>query len=153
MKLRIEYTGWDAEDALDGEAQALLDFPHRLAQSDRLREVDEVLASVDDYGVVRSEIRLAPPSTLFLQAGDGWDRVLLTAASGRVHEWTWRPAETPEQLYALLDGRGIERTTYLGSRRLATALVVDEQTLTATGAVCRPLRRLPTRRQYDAPAL
>jgi hypothetical protein len=156
VRVRRDYKGWDPSDPLDPEAESVLAFLDRLAVHPRSAEVDEVVASIDEYGVVRAEVPLGGSSELFLQAGDGWDRVLWTCPSGRTHEWTWRQSETRDDILALLAGRGVERTTLFRRWRVAVELVLDGRSLaTAEGrlrlAVLRHLR-VPLSHE-DAPAL
>ena len=156
MRVRRDYNGWDPSDPLDPEAESVLAFLDRLAVHARLAEVDEVVASVDEYGVIRATAPLGTDAELFLQVGDGWDRVLWTSPSGRTHEWTWRQRETPDDILALLAGRGRERTTHFRQRRVAVELVLDRRSLaTSEGSlrltVLRHLR-VPLS-HHDAPAL
>ena len=141
MRLTRDESGWDPADKLDPEAKSVLAFLERLAGDARVSHVGEVVALVDKYGVVRSEIRLGGNRELFLQAGDGWSRVLWTARSGRVHEWTWSVTETPNDLRALLDGHGVERTTLLGRRRVEVALIVQDRVVASSGRWLRSLLR------------
>jgi hypothetical protein len=130
-----------------------LAFLEQLAASRRLPEVGEVVACVDEYGVVRAEIPLEGNCELFLQAGDGWDRVLWTARSGHVHEWTWNPTETPDDVCALLAGQGVERTALLGRRRVDVALVVRNRVVASGGWRRRILRRMVSSSERVEPAL
>ena len=114
------------------------------------------MAHIDRYGVVTSTISLDRRAELYIQAGDGWNRVLWTCPSGRVHEWSWHEPATPEDLDALVAGRGVERTAWLGSRLAGVRLVVDERTLATSAGRLRlaVLRRLGIRvRERDEPAL
>lgn len=153
MVARREYDGWLEGDALDPEATAVLAYLDRLAEI-RPDLGDALVARIDGYGVVTSTIALGRGVELFLQAGDGWDRVLWTCPSGRVHEWTWRARQTPEDLDALLAGRGIERTLWVGSRLAGALLAVDGRTLAAPGKLrTGMLRRLGIGlREHDEPA-
>jgi hypothetical protein len=106
--------------------------------------------------MVQADVPIRGTTGLFLQAGDGWDRVLWTCPSGRVHEWRWSAHETPGDLIALLGGRGVERSPVFRGRRAAVSLVVGGRTLaTPDGRLrLRLLRRLGVRlREQDAPAL
>jgi hypothetical protein len=152
---RREYDGWVERDALDPEAAAGVAYLDRLAEV-RSDLADVLVAHVDGYGVVTSTITLDRGVELFLQARDGWDRVLWTCPSGRVHEWSWRERETPKDLDALLDGRGVERTLWVGSRLVGALLVVEDRTLATAAGKLRlgVLRGLGTGlRQQDEPAL
>ena len=154
MRLTRNYSGWDPSDTLDPAAESVLAFLERLAASGRLSSVGEVLASVDEYGVVQADVPLGGSCALFLQAGDGWDRVLWTARSGRVHEWTWNATETPDDVRALLDGQGVERTTLLGRRRVEVALVVRDRVVATSGGWWRRcLRRVVRSSERVEPAL
>lgn len=104
MGVRRDYDGWSESDELDREAAALL------AYLDCLADVSaglpsELAAQFDVYGVVTSTIALDGGAEVYLQAGDGCDRVLWTYPSGRTYEWTWRAQETPRDLDALFAGR------------------------------------------------
>jgi hypothetical protein len=151
---RRDYDGWVEGDALDPEAAAVLAYLDRLADA-RPELADALGAHIDRYGVVTSTISLSRGVELYLQAGEGWDRVLWTCPSGRVHEWTWRE-RAPEDLDALLAGRGVERTTWLGARLAGARLVVDDRTMAITEGRLwlAVLRRLGIRtRERDEPAL
>ena len=112
---RRDYDGWAEDNALDPEAAAVLAYLDRLA--DATPELSGALAAhIDGYGVVTSTISLHDGAQLFVQAGDGWDRVLWTCPSGR-DEPTWREREASDDLDGLLAGRGVERTAWLGHRR------------------------------------
>ncbi|HVF80005.1 MAG TPA: hypothetical protein VNA28_17060 [Solirubrobacteraceae bacterium] len=140
---------------LDPEAAALLAYVDRLADA-RPDGSDALTARIDAYGVVSSTIALCRGAELFLQAGDGWDRVLWTCPSRRVYDWTWRERETPEDLDALLSGRGIDRTSWLGQRLAGAQLIVEGRPLATSEGTLRLalLRRLGIRlRERDAPAL
>jgi hypothetical protein len=129
--VRREYDGWPEGGELDRQAAALLAYLDRLA--DERPEVPvEPVAHIDEHGVVTATIALHGGAQLYVQVGDGWDRVLWTCPSGRVHEWTWRDEESPDDVDALLAGRGIERETLLGTRRLGAELLVGDRRLAAT---------------------
>jgi hypothetical protein len=156
MRVSCDYVGWDPAEPLDPEAECLLSYLDRLATSPRLSDVGEVVALIDEYGVVRAEIPVGTTTKVFLQAGDDWDRVLWTCPSGRVHEWPWDERSAPEKLEALLSGRGVERTTLFRNRRLGVRLVVDGRTLATTegGFRLALLRRLGiSLPERDEPAL
>jgi len=153
--VRRAYDGWVEGDVLDPEAAAVLAYLDRLADA-RPELADPLAAHIDRYGVVTSTISLGRGSELFLQAGDGWDRVSWACPSGRVHEWTWHERATPDDLDALLAGRGVERTAWLGSRLAGSRLVVNDRTLATSEGKLRlaVLRRLGIRtRERDEPAL
>lgn len=155
MGARREYDGSVEDDVLDPEAAALLAYLDRLADA-RAAGSDALTAHIDAYGVVISTIPLDRGAELFLQAGDGWDRVLWTCPSRRVYEWTWRERETPEELDALLSGRGIDRTWWLGQRLTGAQLVVEGRPVATSEGKLRLalLRWLGIRlRERDAPAL
>ena len=147
------YRGWNATDPLVPEAEAVLVFLEALSARGALAELGDVVAQVDEYGVVRAEMPVAEAS-VFLQAGDGWDRVIWTTPSGRAYEWQWDAARGPEHVSGLIEGRGIERVTYWGGRRLASDLVVDGRTLSSSGGLLRGLlRRMgPAVARREAPA-
>jgi hypothetical protein len=147
VRVRRDYKGWDPGDPLDPEAESIFAFLDRLAVTPGLAEADEVVASIDEYGVVHTELPVGTSSELVLQAGDGWDRVLWTSPSGRTHEWTWRESETPYVLAALLAGRGVERTTFFWRRRVAVELPVDGQSI----AMAEGGLRLTVLRQLGVP--
>lgn len=150
-----DYDGWAEGDELDPAAAAVLAYLDSLADA-RPELADAFLAHIDRYGVVTATIALGHGAELYLQAGDGWDRVLWTCPSGRVYEWTWREQQTPGYLDALLAGRGVERTTWRGSRLAGARLVVDGHTLAATKrtlATLPVLRRLARLRERGEPAL
>lgn len=114
--------------------------------------VGEVVCTIDECGVVSVTVPVGVTTNLFLQAGDGWDRVLWTCPSGRTHEWLWRVGSTPLELDALLDGQGFERTTLFGARLAAVELVANGRTLATEGrlrsSVLRRFRvRLRVRQQ------
>ena len=71
------------------------------------------MARIDEYGVAYVDVPVGAAS-LFLQAGDGWDRVIWTTPPGRAYEWQWDLVRGPKQVSALVDGQGAERLTYLG---------------------------------------
>jgi hypothetical protein len=152
--MRRDYASWNPSDKLDPEAEAVLAFLERLATHGRLSSVGEVVASVDEYGVVRADVPVGGNCALFVQAGDGWDRVLWTTRSGRVHEWTWSPTETPDDVRALLDGHGVERTTLFGRRPVEVALIVRDRVVATSGGWWRPLvRRVVRLSERVEPAL
>lgn len=130
MGARREYDGWVEDDELDPEAVALLAYLDRLAEA-RPERPEVPTAHIHADGVVTSTIPLDRGGELFVQAGDGWDRVLWTCPSRRVYEWTWRERETPEDLDALFAERGIDRTSWLGQRLAGARLVVEGRTLAA----------------------
>ena len=138
MRVVRDYRGWEPDDPLEPEPESVLAFLDELSASGTLREVDEVVARIDEYGVVYADVPVATAS-LFLQAGDGWDRVIWTAPSGRAYEWIWDELRGPDQVSALIDGRGVERLTYWRGRRLASELVVDGETLMTSGGLLRGL--------------
>jgi hypothetical protein len=135
MHLHRQYNGWDPSDPLDPEAEAVLSFVEDLACGERAPASEsQVVATIDEYGVVIVTVPIGDRSELFLQAGDGWDRVVWTCPSGRVFEWVWDD-QSPEDICALLDGHGVERTVLFGRRAVASQLVVNGKTLvTADGA-------------------
>lgn len=146
MQVRRSYEGWDPADPLDPQAESVLGFLERLAGSGRLSAADDLNAQIDEYGVVTAEVGVRGGRELFLQAGDGWDRVLWTCPSGRTFEWIWCERETPRDLEALVDGRGVERTTLLRTGRVAVELVVDGRTVAIEGRLrLALLRRLRIR--------
>lgn len=156
MRVRRDYRGWDPTDPLDPEAESVLVFLERLPAGGWLRDVGHLEACIDEHGVVSAQVSLGDARELYLQAGDGWDRVLWTCPSGRTHEWTWRERETPADLRALLGGRGVERKALLRRRRVGLRLVVDGRTLATTEGKLRLalLRRLGIRlSEKDEPAL
>jgi hypothetical protein len=155
VRVRRDYVGWEATDALDPEAESVLSFLERLATSVHLSSVGEIVALIDEYGVVTADVPVGTTTQFFLQAGDGWDRVLWTCPSGRIYEWTWHERKTPEELEALLGGRGVERTTLFRQRRIGVRLVVESRTLATDGRLRLALfRRLGIRlRDRDEPAL
>jgi hypothetical protein len=156
VRVRCDYDGWDPADRLDPGAESVLSFLERLAKGRLLSDSEDILASIDEYGVLRATVPCGTSSELFLQAGDGWDRVLWTCPSGRRHEWSWEDDETPADIDALLAGRGVERTTMLRSRAIAVELVVEGRTLATTegGLRLSLVRRLGVRlRTKDEPAL
>ncbi len=134
-----EYRGWDADDPLDPEAESVLAFLDDLSASGILT-VGDVVARIDEYGVAQVDVPVAQAS-LFLQAGDGWDRVIWNTPARRPYEWQWDTVEGPKQVTALINGRGVERLTYWGGRRLASDLVVDGETLSSSGGLLRGLLR------------
>lgn len=137
-----DYREWDADDPLDPEAESVLAFLDHLSAGGAPTHVDEVVARIDADGVVTADMPVAAAS-LFLQAGDGWDRVIWTTPSGRAYEWQWDALRGPDQASALIAGRGAERLTYWGRRRIACELVVDGETLSSSGALLRgALQRL-----------
>jgi hypothetical protein len=142
MPVHRTFDEWDPADELDREAQAVLDLVDALADEGRVSATDELVASIDGYGVVSIDTPVAGQASLFLQAGDGWNRVLWTTASGRVFEWTWRQPAAGQQIRALLDGRATERTTFVGRRRLTSALVGKGETVSVSGGILRPIARL-----------
>lgn len=129
MGARRDQDGWNQSHDPDREAADVLAYLDHLADG-KAGLAGELVAHVDLYGVVTSTIALDGGSELYLQAGDGWDRVLWTCPTGRTYEWTWRPEETPGDLNALLAGRGIERTTLVQRRLVGAQLIVDDRTLT-----------------------
>lgn len=153
MPVHRTYGEWDPADELDPEAQAVLDLVDALANEKRVPAVDELVASIDGYGVVSIDIPVAGQASLFLQAGDGWNRVLWTTTSGRTFEWTWREPAASQQIRALLDGRGTERATFVGRRRLTSALVVDGETVSVSGGIWRPIARLLPLTVRERPAV
>jgi hypothetical protein len=152
MMVRRDFREWDPADPLDPEAQSVLDLVEELAGGGQLPGVPDLVATIDGYGVVCVDVPLEGEASLYLQAGDGWDRVLWTAASGQTYEWTWRESAAPGQVRALLDGRGLERTTYLGRRRLVSELVVDGKTVSSVGRLRRPMARLLQLAPRERPA-
>jgi hypothetical protein len=153
MIVRRDFRDWDPAEPLDPEAQGVLDLVDELARAGELAGVPEPVAKIDGYGVVCVDVLLDGKASLYLQAGDGWDRVLWTAASGHTYEWTWRGSAAPGQVRALLDGRGVERTTYLGRRRLVRELVVDGETVSSVGRARRPIARVLRLAARERPAL
>ena len=130
----------------------MLDLVDELVERGRLPGVDDPVAVIDGYGVVIVDLSLGGKAALYLQAGDGWNRVIWTAASGHPYEWTWRDHAAPRQLRALLDGRGVERTTYLRRRRLASALVVNGEVVRSAGVLRRPMARVLRLSTLERPA-
>jgi hypothetical protein len=154
MRVVRDYQGWAPDDPLDPEAESVLALLDQLSTRESLEEVGEVVARIDEYGVVYVDMSVGTAS-LFLQAGDGWDRVIWTTPSGRAYEWQWDLVRGPKQVSALVDGQGVERLTYLGGRRLASDIVADGETLASSGGLLPGLLRrwvvgLPKR---DQPAL
>ena len=143
---RREYDGWVENDALDPEAATVLAYLDQLVDA-HPELADRVVAHIDGCGVVTATLSLDRGAELYIQAGDGWDRVLWTCPSGRVHEWRWHEQATPEDLDALVAGRGAERTAWVGTRLAGVRLVADERTLATTEGRLRlaVLRRLPVR--------
>jgi hypothetical protein len=142
MRVVRDHRGWDPGDALDPEAESVLAFLDDLSARGALPDVDEVVARIDEYGVVKIDVPVSAAS-LFLQAGDGWDRVIWTTRRGRAYEWQWDAVRGPSEVSALVEGRGVERLTYWGRRRLAAELVVDGDTLACSGGLLRgPLQWL-----------
>ena len=155
MGARRDYDGWVEGDVLGPEAAAVLAYLDRLADAGP-KLSDAPAAHIDGYGVVTSTIFLDRGAQLFLQAGDGWDRVLWTCPSGRVYEWIWREPETPGYLDALLAGRGVERTAWLRQRLAGARLVLEDRTLATSEGKLRfaLLDRLGIRlRERDEPAI
>lgn len=146
MRVRREYDGWAEDDVLDPEAAAALAYLDRLADTGGLPS-GALAAHIDAYGIVTSTIRLDGGAELFLQAGDGWDRVVWTCPSRRVYEWIWRSQQTPEDVDALLAGRGVESTAWLGRRLAAARLMLEGRTLATAEGTLRValLRRLGIR--------
>lgn len=144
MHVVREYNGWDPAEPLEDEAAALLAFLDELEPEGPLVGIGEVVATIDGYGVVCVDVPLGR-SGFFIQVGDGWDRFVWEAPSGRAHEWGWDEVAGPRQLRALLDGRGAERVTYIGRRRLALELTVDGEVIASSGGLLgRRLARLGT---------
>jgi hypothetical protein len=142
MQIVRDYRGWDPDDPLHLEPESVLAFLDQLPARGTFKDVGEVVAGIDAYGVVYVDVPLGAAS-LFLQAGDGWDRVIWTTPSGQAYEWRWDVVKGPKQVFALLGGRGVELLTYLGGRRLASELVADGETLATSGGLLRGvLRRL-----------
>jgi hypothetical protein len=140
MHVVRDYRGWAPDDPLDPEAESVLGFLDQVSTKGILEEVGEVVARIDEYGVVYVDVPVGTAS-LFLQAGDGWDRVIWTTPSGRAYEWRWDLVRGPTQVSALVDGQGVERLTYLGRRRLASDLIADGETLASSGALLQGLLR------------
>ena len=140
MRVVRDYQGWAPNDLLDPEAESVLAFLDHLSTRGLLEEVGEVMARIDKYEVVYVDVPVGAAS-LYLQAGDGWDRVIWTTPPGRGYEWRWDLVRGPKQVSALVDGQGVERLTYLGKRRLASDLVADGETLASSGGLLRGLLR------------
>ena len=138
MRVIRDYGRWDPDDPLDREAESVLAF----LEQGTLRHVDEVVARIDEYGTVYVNVPVGAAS-LYLQAGDGWDRVIWTTPSRRAYEWQWDVVRGPGQVSALVDGRGVERLSYWGRRCVGSELVCDGETLASRGGLLWPvLRRL-----------
>jgi hypothetical protein len=140
---------------LDPEAAAVLAYLDRLTDTVAVPS-GALAAHIDRYGIVRSTIRLDGGAELFLQGGDGWDRVVCTCPSRRVYEWIWRKRQTPEDVDALLAGRGVESTAWLGKRLAGARLMLEGRTLATAEGNLRValLRRLGIRlRERNDPAL
>src|SRR3712207_5686378 len=101
MRVVRDYQSWDPDDPLDPEPESVLAFLDQLATSGTLTDVAEAVARIDEYGVVYVDVPVGAAS-LFLQAGDGWDRVIWTTPSGRAYEWRWDLVRSPAQLSALV---------------------------------------------------
>jgi hypothetical protein len=140
MRVVRDYQGWAPDDPLDPEAESVLAFLDQLSTRGLLEQVGQVVARIDEYGVVYVDVPLGAAS-LYLQAGDGWDRVIWTTPSGRGYEWRWDLVRGPRQVSALVGGQGVERLTYLGRRRLASDLVADSETLASSGGLRQRLLR------------
>lgn len=135
MGVRRIYDGWLEGDELDRQAASVLAYLDRIGETLDLQE--EAVAHVDEYGVVTSTLSPPGDAQLYLQAGDGWDRVLWTCPSGRVYEWTWRDHETPDDVDAVLNGHGVERETWFGARRLGAELRVGDRRLAVADGCLR----------------
>ena len=75
MRVVRDYRGWAVDDPLDPEATSVLAFLDDVAAGGTLTDIDELVATIDEYGVVRVDLPVGTAS-LFLQAGDGWDRII-----------------------------------------------------------------------------
>lgn len=145
MRVTRQYDGWPPTEPLDATAEAVLDYLDVLAVREPPLPAEEVLARIDEYGVVTATVPLGARAELHLQAGDGWDRVLWTAPAGRVYEWTWREAQSPRDLDALLDGEGAERVFMLAGRtagRSLERLGPEPRTLRGAGTRVGLMQRL-----------
>jgi hypothetical protein len=126
--LRIEHQ--DEREAklgdLDPDARAVIAFLERIssgAESGAI-ESDPIVAGVDSYGVVTTTLATSY-GEIFLQAGDGWDRVLWTQPPEPPLEWPW-DARAPTILAALLRGELTERRTLVRGRLALREAVVRE---------------------------
>jgi hypothetical protein len=79
---------------------------------------------------------------VYLQAGDGWSRVIWRRHAGTACEWTWQAATTPALVQALLQDRAQERRLMLGRRVLASEYVYRDASGEERRAVCRRPRLL-----------
>jgi len=132
-----DYQGWNPPDPLDPEVESALAFLDQLTDQ---QDISGSVAKIDAYGVVESEVALGSAS-LWLQVGDGWNRVIWTVPSGRSYEWEWDVLRGPQQVRALITGRGCERVAYLGKRRVTEELLLEGEALDASAALLGPLLR------------
>jgi len=116
--LEIEYQGeWKPRVAeLDAPAQEVLGFLERVGSGREAQAIksNPLVAQVDEYGVVTSTLTTSY-GEIFLQAGDGWNRVLWTRSPAPTIEWPWDD-RAPTVLAALLSGTLTERRTLVRGR-------------------------------------
>ncbi len=124
--LEIEYQGeWKPKvDELDAPAREVIGFLERIGSAGESRAIrsDPIVAQIDGYGVVTSTVATSY-GEIFLQAGDGWNRVLWTRSPNTTVEWSW-DARAPTILPALLSGELMERRTLVHGRLALHEVVV-----------------------------